>query len=163
MILMNPSFIVTLQKAKTMRTTDRISFQKQDIELVLKNKNKIRQWIVEAIKNEGKKIGDITYIFCSDEYLLGMNQQYLHHDDFTDVITFDYTEKDRVSGDIFISVERILDNSTQLKTEIDDELHRVMIHGVLHLCGYKDKKPVERANMTKKENQYLGLFLSLNK
>jgi len=161
MILMNASFNVTLQKTKAMRTTDRISFQKQDIELVLKNKNKIRLWIVEAIKNEGKKTGDITYIFCSDEYLLGMNQQYLHHDDFTDVITFDYTEKDRVSGDIFISVERILDNSTQLKTDIDDELHRVMIHGVMHLCGYKDKKLEERANMTKKENQYLGLYLSL--
>ena len=141
-----------------MRIIDRISFQVQDVELILKQKNKIRSWIVEAIKNEGKKIGDITYIFCSDEYLLGMNQQYLQHDDYTDVITFDYTEKERVSGDIFISVERILDNSTQLNTAIEDELHRVMIHGVMHLCGYKDKKPRERANMTKKENQYLELF-----
>jgi len=141
-----------------MRNRERISFQTQEIELVLKEKNKIRQWIVDAIRNEGKKSGDITYVFCSDEYLLGMNQQYLHHDDYTDVITFDYTEEDRVSGDIFISVERILDNSMQLKTTPEEELHRVMIHGVMHLCGYKDKKPKERANMTKKENQYLELF-----
>lgn len=142
-----------------MRITDRISFQKLDIDLKLKNKNKIRLWIVDAIKNEGKKIGNITYIFCSDEYLLEMNQQYLQHNDFTDVITFDYTENDKVSGDIFISVDRILDNSTQFKTSIDDELHRVMIHGVMHLCGYKDKKPGERANMTRKENQYLGMYI----
>ena len=141
-----------------MRSTERICFQTQDINLVVKEKNKVRQWIVDAIKNEGKKTGDITYIFCSDEYLLTMNQQYLQHDDYTDVITFDYTEGDRVSGDIFISFERVLDNSIQLKTTPEDELHRVMIHGVMHLCGYKDKQPKERANMTVKENQYLGVF-----
>jgi len=141
-----------------MRSRERISFQTQDIVLVLKEKNKIRQWIVDAIKNESKKTGDITCIFCSDEYLLSMNQQYLHHDDYTDVITFDYTEGDRISGDIFMSVERILDNSIQLKTTPEEELHRVMIHGVMHLCGYKDKLPKERANMTKKEDQYLKIF-----
>ena len=146
-----------------MRSTDRISFQTQDVYLVLKEKKKIRQWIVDAITNEGKKTGDITYIFCSDEYLLSMNQQYLHHDDYTDVITFDYTEGDRVSGDIFMSVERILDNSIQLKTTPEEELHRVMIHGVMHLCGYNDKKPKERSNMTKKENQYLDMFSLQNK
>ena len=146
-----------------MRITERISFQTQDIVLVLKEKKKIRQWIVDAIKNEGKKTGDITYIFCSDEYLLSMNQQYLHHDDYTDVITFDYTEGDRVSGDIFMSVERILDNSIQLKTTPEEELHRVMIHGVMHLCGYKDKKTKERTNMTKKENQYLEMLSHQNK
>jgi probable rRNA maturation factor len=152
-----------LQKGKEMRITERISFQTQDIELVLKEKNRIRLWIVDAIRNEGKKTGDITYIFCTDEYLLGMNQQYLQHDDYTDVITFDYTEGDRVSGDIFISVERILDNSMQLKTTPVDELHRVMIHGVMHLCGYKDKKPKERTNMTVKENQYLEMLSLQNK
>ena len=146
-----------------MRITERISFQTQDIFLVLKEKKLIRQWIVDAIKNEGKKTGDITYIFCSDEYLLSMNQQYLHHDDYTDVITFDYTEGERVSGDIFMSVERILDNSIQLKTTPEDELHRVMIHGVMHLCGYKDKKPGERKNMTLKENQYLEMLSHQNK
>ena len=141
-----------------MRITERINFQTQDIDLVIKEKNKIRLWIVNAIKNEGKKTGDITYIFCSDNYLLQMNQQYLQHDDYTDVITFDYTEGDRVSGDIFISYERILDNSSILATKLEDELHRVMIHGIMHLCGYKDKKTEERANMTVKENQYLELF-----
>jgi len=146
-----------------MRSTERISFQTQDVFLVLKEKKLIRQWIVDAIKNEGKKTGDITYIFCSDEYLLSMNQQYLHHDDYTDVITFDYTEGERVSGDIFMSVERILDNSIQLKTTPEEELHRVMIHGVMHLCGYKDKKPGERKNMTLKENQYLEMLSHQNK
>ena len=143
-----------------MRTTERISFQTQDIKLVLKEKNKIRSWIVDSIKNEGKKMGDIAYIFCSDEYLLGINQQYLHHDDYTDIITFDYTEGERISGDIFISVERIVENSSQLKTPHEEELHRVMIHGVMHLCGYKDKRPKDRAQMTVKENQYLGLLPS---
>ena len=146
-----------------MRITERISFQTQDIKLILKDKTIIRSWIVNAIQNEDKKTGDITFVFCSDEYLLGMNQQYLHHDDYTDVITFDYTEGDRVSGDIFISYERILDNSNQLKTLPEDELHRVMIHGVMHICGYKDKQPKARAQMTIKENQYLDLFLSLKK
>ncbi|MDP4290300.1 MAG: rRNA maturation RNase YbeY [Bacteroidota bacterium] len=141
-----------------MRITERISFQIQDVDLVVKEKNKIRQWIVDAIKNEGKKTGDITYIFCSDEYLLKMNRQYLQHDDYTDVITFDYTEENRVSGDIFISYERIVDNANQLKTLPEEELHRVMIHGVMHLCGYKDKLPGEREQMTQKENQYLALL-----
>ena len=143
-----------------MRSIERIIFQTQDIALVVKEKNKIRLWIVNAIQNEGKKTGDITYIFCSDEYLLELNKQYLQHDDYTDVITFDYTEGERVSGDIFISYERILDNANSLQTTPEDELHRVMIHGVMHLCGYKDKQPKDRAKMTEKENQYLALFPS---
>lgn len=143
-----------------MRITQRINFQTQDIDLIIKEKNKIRLWIVNAIKNEGKKTGDITYIFCNDEYLLQMNQQYLQHDDLTDVITFDYTEGDRVSGDIFISYERIIDNSNILETTLEDELHRVMIHGVMHLCGYKDKQTKAKTQMTDKENQYLKLLLT---
>ena len=141
-----------------MRTIERIDFQTQDIDLIIKEKTKIRLWIVDAIKNEGKKTGDITYIFCTDEYLLKMNQQYLQHDTYTDVITFDYTDGNRVSGDIFISFERITENSKELGTTLEDELHRVMIHGIMHLCGYHDKQPEERANMIVKENQYLALF-----
>ena len=142
-----------------MRITERITFQSQDIDLVIKEKNKIRLWIVDAINKEGKKTGNITYIFCTDEYLLKINQEYLKHDNLTDVITFDYTEGDRVSGDIFISYERIMDNSNTLGTALEDELHRVMIHGVMHLCGYKDKQPDAKAQMTDKENQYLELLL----
>ena len=142
-----------------MRITERITFQSQDIDLVIKEKNKIRLWIVDAINKEGKKTGDITYIFCNDAYLLKMNLEYLRHDDLTDVITFDYTEGDRVSGDIFISYERIMDNSNILGTTLEDELHRVMIHGVMHLCGYKDKQTEAKAQMTGKENQYLELLL----
>ena len=154
-----PSFSVTLSKISDMRITERITFQSQDIDLVIKEKNKIRLWIVDAINKEGKKTGNITYIFCTDEYLLKMNQEYLKHDDLTDVITFDYTEGDRVSGDIFISYERIMDNSNTLGTALEDELHRVMIHSVMHLCGYKDKQPDAKAQMTDKENQYLELLL----
>ena len=142
-----------------MRITERITFQSQDIDLVIKEKNKIRLWIVDAINKEGKKTGNITYIFCNDAYLLKMNLEYLRHDDLTDVITFDYTEGDRVSGDIFISYERIMDNSNILGTTLEDELHRVMIHGVMHLCGYKDKQTEAKAQMTGKENQYLELLL----
>jgi probable rRNA maturation factor len=149
-----------LQKGKAMRITERIGFTTKDLEVAVKDKGKIRLWVVDAIRNEGKFVGDITYILSSDEYLLQMNQQFLQHDDYTDVITFDYTQGERVSGDIFISYERILDNSIQFKTKPEDELHRVMIHGVMHLCGYKDKKPGERKNMTVKENQYLALFPS---
>jgi len=155
--LNKPFFQLNFVK-KIMRIIERISFQTQDIDLVIKEKNKIRLWIVNAIKNEGKKTGDITYIFCTDNYLLQMNQQYLQHDDYTDVITFDYTEGDRASGDIFISYERILDNSNILDTKLEDELHRVMIHGIMHLCGYKDKQTDDRKQMTEKENQYLNLL-----
>ncbi len=142
-----------------MRSIERIDFQTQDIDLVIKEKNKIRLWIVNAVKNEGKKIGDITYIFCTDDYLLQMNLQYLQHNTYTDVITFDYTEGKRVSGDIFISYDRITDNSKELGTTLENELHRVMIHGIMHLCGYVDKQTEERANMTVKENQYLALLI----
>lgn len=155
---MNKPFFQLNFVKKIMRIIERISFQTQDIDLVIKEKNKIRLWIVNAIKNEGKKTGDITYIFCTDNYLLQMNQQYLQHDDYTDVITFDYTEGDRASGDIFISYERILDNSNILDTKLEDELHRVMIHGIMHLCGYKDKQTDDRKQMTEKENQYLNLL-----
>jgi rRNA maturation RNase YbeY len=141
-----------------MRTIERIQFHCEDIKVPLKEKKAIREWIVGAITREGKKTGGIDYILCSDNFLLKINQEYLKHDDFTDVITFDYTEGDRVSGDIFISYERIAENAAGLNITAEEELKRVMIHGVLHLCGYKDKNPADKKRMTEKENEHLAFY-----
>ena len=105
----------------------------------------------------GKKCGDIAYIFCSDEKILEVNKAYLQHDYYTDVITFDYTEGDKISGDIFISVDTVRSNAEQFGTDYDEELHRIIIHGVLHLCGINDKGPGEREMMTRHENEALKL------
>lgn len=116
---------------------------------------KIFEKIENLIFNENKKEGELSFIFCSDEYLLKMNKEYLQHDFYTDVITFDYTETDIISGDVFISADRIKENAENYKTTFENELQRVMIHGVLHLVGYNDKTEEEQKEMTKKENQYL--------
>jgi len=113
---------------------------------------------IEAlIFNENKKEGELSFVFCSDEYLLKMNIDYLNHNFYTDVITFDYTEGDVISGDVFISIERIKDNAKIFKTSFENELQRVMIHGVLHLIGYKDKTEDEKKEMRQKENKYLNV------
>ena len=109
------------------------------------------------IFNENKKEGELSFVFCSDEYLLKMNIDYLNHNFYTDVITFDYTEGDVISGDVFISIERIKDNAKIFKTSFENELQRVMIHGVLHLIGYKDKTEDEKKEMRQKENKYLNV------
>lgn len=119
-------------------------------------------WIVESMKNEGKTIEELNYIFCDDEYLLQINRQYLDHDYYTDVIGFDNSEDDQLMGDIFISVERIKDNSTQNNVSFENELARVIIHGTLHFAGYLDKEPEEKELMTSKEDYYLGTFCLLN-
>ncbi len=107
------------------------------------------------IENENKKEGEINFIFCSDNYLLDMNKTYLKHDYFTDVITFDYCENEILSGDIFISIDRIKENAKLYNVSFNQELHRVMIHGLLHLVGYNDKTDEEQKEMTDKENEYL--------
>lgn len=113
-------------------------------------------WIKEAIANEQKKLGEINYIFCDDDYLLEKNQTYLNHDTYTDIITFDYSEENSVSGDIFISIERLKENARKFAVPFDTELRRVMIHGVLHLIGYKDKSDKEKKLMREKEDFYLN-------
>ncbi|NTW23811.1 MAG: rRNA maturation RNase YbeY [Lentimicrobium sp.] len=118
----------------------------------------IRSWLFNAIIAEEKSPGDISYIFCDDSHLLEMNIKYLKHDTLTDIITFDYTEGSVVSGDIFISIERVKENAKLYSKSFTDELNRVMVHGVLHLCGYKDKSPKDEALMRKKEDEYLSLF-----
>ena len=124
----------------------------------LKSRTKIKQWIKQVIETKGKKTGNITYIFCDDEYLLEVNKQYLQHDYYTDVITFDYVENDLISGDIFISTDRVRENALAFGSSETEELHRVIIHGVLHLLGLKDKSEKEASQMRQAENEALKLL-----
>lgn len=135
-----------------------ITFFTEDITFTLKDKAKVRQWIGATITAEGfKRVSELNFIFCSDAYLLDINKQYLNHDTYTDIVTFDSSEdEDIIAGDIFISIERIRENAEKFGVTERDELHRVIIHGVLHLCGYYDKKKEDKELMTAKENEYLG-------
>lgn len=135
-----------------------ISFHSEGVDFHLDNEKKIVSWIKKSIKNESKNLGELSYIFCSDDYLLNLNQQYLNHNTYTDIITFDYTEKGVISGDIFISIDRVKENATKYKVNYSIELARVIIHGALHLMGYKDKKPTEKEVMRSKEDFYLTLL-----
>lgn len=139
-----------------------IHFNAESISFTLKNKKQVKSWITEAISLENKNVGEINYIFCSDEYLLKLNQDFLDHDTFTDIITFDYSDEKTnpplTSGDIFISIDRVKENAEKFNVLFPEELQRVMIHGVLHLMGYKDKKEKDKSLMRQKENFYLDLF-----
>jgi len=133
-----------------------ISFFEEDISYKLKNKSQVRRWITETIEAEGFRLKELNYIFCSDDYLLQINRQYLNHDTYTDIITFDNSEKEgSIVGDIFISIDRIRENAAKFKVTDADELHRVIIHGALHLLGYGDKNPADKKKMTEKEDFYL--------
>ena len=114
-------------------------------------------WIRAVAATYGKKVGDVNYIFCNDERILEVNREYLQHDYYTDIITFDYTEGDTISGDLFISLDTVKTNSEQFATEYDEELHRTIIHGILHLCGINDKGPGEREIMEVAENKALTM------
>jgi len=134
-----------------------IHFFEEDIPYKLKKKTLVRQWITETILTEGFRLKELNYIFCSDAYLLQINQQYLNHDTYTDIVTFDNSEtEDLIVGDIFISIERIRENALKFNSNETDELHRVIIHGALHLLGYKDKTAVAKQKMTEKEDFYLN-------
>ena len=132
-----------------------ISFYSENIALPKIPKRKIAAWVKLVAQNYGKKIGEIAYIFCDDEKILEINKQYLKHDYYTDIITFDYSEKDKISGDIFISLDTVKSNSEKFNTLYDNELYRVIIHGVLHLCGHNDKTPEEEKIMREKEEEAL--------
>lgn len=116
------------------------------------------QWLEEIILSEGKKMGDINYIFCDDEYLLKINQDYLQHDYYTDIITFDSVKGKTISGEIFVSLQRISDNASTLSKNYEEELRRVLAHGILHLCGYKDKSEAEEQEMRRKEDYYIARY-----
>jgi len=123
----------------------------------LNNPEELSNWVSASIKKENYKEGDLNYIFCTDHYLLNMNNKYLKHNTLTDIISFDYTMGKTISGDIFISIDRVAENALKYKVRMNDELHRVMIHGVLHFCGFKDKTTSEKELMRKKEDYYLSL------
>ena len=123
----------------------------------LKNESVLPRWIEFSIHQENKELGEVNYIFCNDDYLLEKNIKYLKHNTLTDIISFDYTLGNVISGDIFISIERVVDNAKELMIDFDDELHRVMIHGILHYCGYKDKIDADKSLMRSKEDYYLSL------
>ena len=140
-----------------------INFHSEDIKFILKNKSKIKSWIISTVEKQKHKTGDISFVFCSDGFLLNINKQYLNHDTYTDIVTFDYSEEENnpplppfqrgsISGDIFISIDRVKENAQKFSKTFEDELHRVIIHGVLHLLGYKDKTKIAKAEMTKQED-----------
>lgn len=134
----------------------RFSYQSGDFELP--EAEKVRRWITEVVRRRGMAVGNINYLFCDDEYLLQVNRQYLDHDTYTDIITFDYVAGGLVSGDILISVERVGENAQQFGVPFGQELHRVVIHGVLHLLGQGDKSPSEAAEMRRLEEESLSLW-----
>lgn len=135
-----------------------IRFASQDIDFELLEAEKVKNWISKVIQLRGKKVGNISYLFCDDEYLLGVNQQYLNHDTYTDIITFDYVAADLISGDIMISIDRVGENASQFEVPFGQELHRVIIHGVLHLLGQGDKSDDEAAEMRRQEEESLALW-----
>jgi rRNA maturation RNase YbeY len=134
-----------------------ISYYTEDTPFVFKGKLLNNKWLKLVAESEIRRIGDISIIFCSDNYILNVNQEYLQHDYFTDIITFDYCEGDRLLGDLFISVDTVKENALEYGTEFQEELHRVIVHGILHLIGYDDHTPEDIEVMRKKENYYLSL------
>lgn len=135
-----------------------IQFVFEDVKFTLSERLRLKAWIKEVVSSYGMKIGNICYIFCNDDYILDVNKQYLNHDYYTDIITFDYDEDDVISGDLFISIDTVKSNSIQFSTQFIDELHRVMIHGVLHLLGLKDKAPEDEKAMRLAEDKALALL-----
>ena len=134
-----------------------IRFFNEDISYKLTQKQVTRQWLKQQAEREGYAIGDLNYIFCSDEHVLQVNRDYLQHDYYTDIITFDQSEEEgKIDGDIFVSVERVADNATQMGVSAEQEMRRVLAHGLLHLCGYGDKTDDEVAAMRTKEDEWLS-------
>lgn len=137
-----------------------ISFEAKNVDMPQLDFSKVEIWLGEVAALYGKKIGNLNYLFCDDEEILKVNRQFLNHDYYTDIITFDYSYKNRVGGDLFISLETVRSNAKELDVEYHEELLRVIVHGLLHLCGIDDKGPGEREIMENKENEALGIFKS---
>ena len=135
----------------------------EDIDFEYKDKRFNNRWLKMVAESEIKRLGNVNIIFCSDPYVLNINLQYLGHDYFTDIITFDYCEGDRLSGDLFISIDSVRENAVFYKTTFHEELHRVIVHGLLHLIGYDDHTEEDIKTMRSKENYYLGMRESLSK
>ena len=129
-----------------------------ETDFLLENELAVKDWISKSIATEGFKVGDINYVFCGDDYLHKINLEFLNHDTFTDIISFDYGIGKIIQGDIFISVDRVRENAKEFKEDFEMELRRVMVHGVLHYCGYKDKTKEDAKIMHAKENFYIARF-----
>lgn len=134
-----------------------ISFN-YETDFKLQSESRYHNWLSAVVKSEGKIEGDINYIFCDDKYLHEINMQYLNHDDYTDIISFDYSVGNELHGDIFISVERVRENAQEFAVSFEDELHRVMAHGILHYSGYKDKLDADAEIMRSKEEEKMKMF-----
>jgi rRNA maturation RNase YbeY len=135
-----------------------MSFNSADLSFKLDSMPAVRNWIIQAVKSEGKSVDELAFVFCTDEFLHTLNVQYLKHDTYTDIITFDYTNSSTaIAGELYISLDRICDNALKYDVSAEDELHRVMIHGVLHLCGFSDKSSNKKRIMSNKEDFYLSL------
>ena len=134
-----------------------ISYFYEDTPFVFKGKQRNNRWLRLVAESEIRRLGDVSIIFCSDNYILDINLKYLQHDYFTDIITFDYCEGDKISGDLFISIDSVRENAITYGAEFADELNRVMVHGILHLIGYDDHTKAEQKTMREKENYYLSL------
>ena len=134
-----------------------ISFN-YETDFELSSEKNISDWLTKVILSENKKEGEINYVFCDDDYLVEINQQYLDHDTLTDIISFDYSVGNELHGDIFISVERVKENAVEFNVPFSEELLRVLAHGVLHYCGYKDKSQVDEAVMRSKEDEKIAMF-----
>lgn len=133
-----------------------VSIQYEDMEILDVSPEFFVSWLSDVCRKEGCELGEVGIVFCSDEFILEANKQYLDHDYYTDIITFDYREGDTISGDLLISVDRVKDNAGDLQVEWENELNRVVVHGVLHIIGYKDKSEEEKRVMREKEDFYLG-------
>ena len=134
-----------------------ISFN-YELDYELPNEEVYSKWISEVILSENKSEGEINYIFCDDEYLLEINQQYLDHDTLTDIISFDYSRGNEIHGDVYISIERVKENAVDFNVSFEEELKRVLVHGVLHYCGYKDKTESDEQLMRSKEDEKISMF-----
>ena len=135
-----------------------IFFSTENIDFELADEPKVKKWILAVVGAQGKRVGNLNYLFCDDSYLINVNRTYLNHDTYTDIITFDYVEGSVVSGDILISVERVRENATLFNSSFEQELRRVIIHGVLHLLGQADKSDEDAAEMRRKEETALALW-----
>ena len=153
-----PLFTKTKSKTISKKMETNIYYH-SECDFQLQNEDSISEWLKHAIRLEKKALGEINYIFCDDEYLLKKNQDFLNHDTLTDIITFDYSEENKLSADIFISIERVKENALIFAVPFEKELKRVIIHGILHLIGYKDKSEEETKTMRSKENFYLAITI----
>jgi len=140
------------------RGDKKISFFFQDVMFSLANRSPLKKYIQSIFKNEGRDLESINFIFCTDKALLDINRKFLDHDFYTDIITFDLSETHQIRAEIYISVDRVRDNAAELSVSLKSELHRVIFHGVLHLCGYSDKTKADKAKMREKEDFYLAEY-----